>query len=368
MPKKRSNGEGSFRKRPNGQWEYAIMIDCPETGKRKRKSFYARTQREAREKANRYYEEQKNAQPAFDGSMTFQTWAETWFANYKDQVAASTYDGYRYTLNKLETYFGSMKLSDIRTAHIEEYFRLAQKSGLSASYLAKFRGLMYQILNKAAANDLITKNPVQFADKLHMKKPVQPKETFHANEIEQLMVRLPQDRSGWSIRLMLGTGIRTQELLGLEVKHIAPDGSSLKIEQAVSQDHGKAYLGPPKSRSGYRDIPIPEKLRYCAVALRDNAIQNHRSFIWYSTRGTDFINPSCFRNYFRREIAAAGINRHLTPHCCRHTYVSQLQAQNVSLETIQALTGHADVDMTRHYLHVQSEVKLDAVSRLNQIL
>ena len=59
--------------------------------------------------------------------------------------------------------------------------------------------------------------------------------------------------------------------------------------------------------------------------------------------------------------------RLLSPHCCRHTYVSQLQAQGVPLETIQSLTGHADVDMTEHYLHVQKEVKEDAAQKLDSL-
>ena len=59
--------------------------------------------------------------------------------------------------------------------------------------------------------------------------------------------------------------------------------------------------------------------------------------------------------------------RVLSPHCCRHTYVSQLQAQGVPLETIQSLTGHADVDMTEHYLHVQKEVKEDAAQKLDSL-
>lgn len=33
----------------------------------------------------------------------------------------------------------------------------------------------------------------------------------------------------------------------------------------------------------------------------------------------------------------------LTPHSCRHTYVSQLQALGVDMETIQSMVGHADM-------------------------
>ena len=55
--------------------------------------------------------------------------------------------------------------------------------------------------------------------------------------------------------------------------------------------------------------------------------------------------------------------RVLTPHSCRHTYVSQMQALGVDLTTIQSLVGHADVDMTKHYLHVQDPVNMTAIAK-----
>ena len=55
----------------------------------------------------------------------------------------------------------------------------------------------------------------------------------------------------------------------------------------------------------------------------------------------------------------------LTPHSCRHTYVSQMQMLGVDLATIQSIVGHADVDMTKHYLHVQEPVKLAAIEKFS---
>lgn len=56
----------------------------------------------------------------------------------------------------------------------------------------------------------------------------------------------------------------------------------------------------------------------------------------------------------------------LTPHSCRHTFVSQLQALGVDMETIQSLVGHADIEMTQHYLHVQEEVRQAAVKKFSK--
>ena len=92
--------------------------------------------------------------------------------------------------------------------------------------MAQCRGMMYQIMNKAEANDIIHKNPVAFADKTRKKGPVKRKEAFTADEVVIMMNELPQDRVGWSIRLLLGTGMRTQELLALEPTSIAADEDS----------------------------------------------------------------------------------------------------------------------------------------------
>ena len=48
------------------------------------------------------------------------------------------------------------------------------------------------------------------------------------------------------------------------------------------------------------------------------------------------------------------------------TYVSQMQALGVDLSTIQSIVGHADVDMTQHYLHVQESIRLDAIDRFSK--
>ena len=58
-------------------------------------------------------------------------------------------------------------------------------------------------------------------------------------------------------------------------------------------------------------------------------------------------NPSYFRDKFKVTLTAIEGVRVLTPHSCRHTYVSQLQALGVDLSTIQSLVGHVDTDMTQ---------------------
>ena len=54
MAKRRSNGEGTLRQRPNGLWELTLMDGFQSDGRRKYKSFYAKTQKEVKQKARAY--------------------------------------------------------------------------------------------------------------------------------------------------------------------------------------------------------------------------------------------------------------------------------------------------------------------------
>lgn len=61
--------------------------------------------------------------------------------------------------------------------------------------------------------------------------------------------------------------MRTQELLTLKPRHIEPDGSCIRIRQAINMLKGTAVFGTPKSRDSYRDVPVPENIRSYAVKL-----------------------------------------------------------------------------------------------------
>ena len=358
---KRMNGEGALHQRPNGSWEMRIMDGFREDGRKRYKSFYGRTAHEVEEKVKAYQNRGLNSgdDPDFTKDYPFEEWGRIWLNSHKSKVSPTTFESYQYTLRILNRFFEGKRLSEIKAYHVESMLHTLQQEGRSTSGLAQCRGMLYQIMNKAEANDLIRKNPVRYAEKMRHTGSAREKEAFTSDEVAQLMRELPYSKIGISIRLMLGTGMRTQELLALEPRHIEPDGSCVHIRQALKMLKGTSVIGTPKSRDSYRDVPVPVNLRWCAVKLRDGGKQ----FIWESPRNPGQpVNPSHFREQFRKALEAISEVRVLTPHSCRHTYVSQLQALGVDLATVQALVGHADLkSIQRTYLHVQDEVKARAI-------
>jgi integrase len=334
------------------------MLGYRDDGKPNFKHFYGKTKKEVQEKLHAFQEDLRGG---IDLSVryTFDEWSEIWYDHHKSNITPTTQENYRHILNRMKPYFSGRYIIEIKPFDIENFLKYQRAQGLSDSYISSFRGMLYQIFHKAEANDLVRKNPVRFADKMRSSGPRQRKEAFTAEEVRLLMTQLPKDKMGISIRLMLGTGMRSQELLALEPRHIEEDGSVIHVRQAVNLVKGSVHVGVPKSRDSYRDIPVPPNLRWCAKELRNVDTK----YIWEKRKKDTPCNPSNFRDEFKEAIGKIEGVRILTPHSCRHTYVSQMQALGVDLSTIQSIVGHADVDMTEHYLHVQDGIRQEAIRK-----
>ena len=126
----------------------------------------------------------------------FATWADIWYENHKDNVKPTTQENYRYTLRILKDHFERRQLDEIKAMDIEQFLKKLRRDGRADSTIAQCRGMLYQIFNKAEANDLVRKNPVRFAEKMR-KRPAKRKEAFTAEEVKLLLEKLPEDQVGW---------------------------------------------------------------------------------------------------------------------------------------------------------------------------
>jgi integrase len=77
---KRANGEGTVAKRARGGWEAKLTYEDPETGQRRRASFYAPTAKAARAKMNAARERIAEGAPVRDAKRSVGDWLAHWRA------------------------------------------------------------------------------------------------------------------------------------------------------------------------------------------------------------------------------------------------------------------------------------------------
>ena len=341
---------------------YRLTVGRNDSGQPVRKSFSGKTQEIVIEKVSEW--ERRGSFVSLDPDIAMKEWAEMWFAEYSQKIEESTASTYKYTLAHIVKTFGHKKVSAMRAVDIERYLG-EMATQYSTSQCGKLRTMLNQILRKAEANELITKNPVPLADRTNYRRMGQKrkkkKDAYTADEVTALMKGLQDTRIGHSIRLMLGTGISMQELLGLSSFDITQDGSRISVRRTVKlKDGSKMYIGEVKAENRERDVAVPPSVQSSARFLRENA-----SGFVLSGKGENMpLQPTTYRKFYRSAINQIENVRVLTPHCCRHTYINA----HTDFAVIQALSGQSTQSATISYIHPQSPSVTAAVGTIEALL
>lgn len=358
--KKRSNGEGSYQKLKSGRWIGRIMIGYNEEGKRVIKSFTASTKGEVQQIIKQYLEEQADRKEAVK-NIPFSEWADTWYKDLRTEVEVSTYWSYSFTLLKLKNYFKDKPIQEIKQIDINRFLDELTEQNLSKSVISKCKSMLVQIFTYAVNNDIIKKNPAVLAKKIKMPKGcVYKKDAFTPDEIQIIREQAPDDLMGHSIKTLLGTGMRLQELLALNKNDISPDGRYVTVNKAVKMVDRQPELGKTKSERGNRVIPVRKEYRQDVLYLREHSGDKH---IWTSQRENGLFTIEEFRNRYKTVMKHIPVT-YRSPHCCRHTYITYLQSQKVPMDIIGALVGHSDATTTLGYTHLSTETLSGVIEAL----
>ena len=86
MSKRRPNGDGMVRKRPDGRWEARIIVGHKENGKPIYKSVFGKTQSEAMTKFYKLLETYRGVELNEDCLVNLNEWLDRWLCYQKDVV------------------------------------------------------------------------------------------------------------------------------------------------------------------------------------------------------------------------------------------------------------------------------------------
>ena len=148
--KRRARGEGNIRQRKDGTWEARFVIGVdPGTGKDIRKSVYARTQKEARQKMTEAVAALDKDDYREPCKMTLGKWMDIWSNEYLGSVKPRTVATYKDCIkNHIKPALGAVKL-EILTAHaIQKFYNSLSKSSAEGG-----KGLALNSFEQAGGNE-----------------------------------------------------------------------------------------------------------------------------------------------------------------------------------------------------------------------
>lgn len=196
--------------------------------------------------------------------------------------------------------------------------------------------VLRRMLNLAAEWELILKVP-----KIKVRKEKQRNRYLTVDEVNLLIGKCKDPNLGMIIAIAFLTGFRKENILSLTWKQIDFDSGKIKV---VAK--GEVEL----------ENPVPEELLSLLKQFRrSRSVISDRVF-----PDTTYIDKK-----FRRLCNRLGW-RDVVFHTLRHSYASNLLAQEVDIRIIADLLGHKDLRTTMRYTHVSDELKRDAVKSLGK--
>lgn len=152
-----------------------------------------------------------------------------------------------------------------------------------------------------------------------------------------------------AVALMVATGIRVGEAVGIRCEDIDPGTRTLRV------------LG-----KGRRERQV--FLTNDWITSLVNAYLIGRTSLGVSTDSLLFnlhfepLSAPALRGRLAKAAEAAGLEAKVTPHMLRHTAATQLMEAGVDIRYIQRLLGHASLSTTEIYTHVSDDALRRVVS------
>ena len=193
--------------------------------------------------------------------MTVDTWFDYWIKNIVGDLAPNTLRNYRerYKFN-IQPIIGGMLLSDVKPMHCKMVLN-QMDNDYAGSTIRQTYICMGTMLKSALMNDLIVRHPMNGVRYTKPVRAVNDIKYLTLEEQEKFMEVAKRSHNYYQYALLLETGLRTGELVGLTWDAIDWKKRTLTVNKTLEYRHKQGYwrAGPPKTQQSYRTIPLTNK-------------------------------------------------------------------------------------------------------------
>lgn len=204
------------------------------------------------------------------------------------------------------------------------------------------------LINNAVKEGVFKKNPCTGIT-CKTDENILTKDILSMEEIKQL-INTSYEGQNNEIRkafiFSLYTGIRYCDVKDLTFKNVDRPNKMLSFEQNKTKGHSK-YSGVT--------IPLNDGL-LSLIGESENDNPNELLFKLPSHTG-------CLKS-LRAWTKKAGINKHITWHCARHSFAVNILNNGANIKTVASLLGHSGLTHTEKYTRAVDKLKEDAINSL----
>jgi integrase len=334
------------------RWVGATSLGWSPDGERRiRYKVRGRTKAEVRVKLQALHRE-LDAGVHTSATYTVAACLQDWLAQGLMDKQPSTVENYTRLAGHLTSALGAVRLKNLTARQVQ-----AALAKLSPSLSTRSLRLVHQILERsichAQASDLVARNVASLVS-APAGRVGRPSQALTFDQAATLLHASEGRPLSAYVTLSLLSGLRTEELRSLLWSDIDFETGTLAVYRSVRAG------GAPKTPQSKRVLKLPSRAvdslrdhrtRQAAAQLKAGALWQDHGLVFASEVGAPLDAHNVPRS-FRFITKAAELGEEWTPRELRHTFVSLLSANEVSLEDIARLVGHSGTAVTeRVYRH-----------------
>jgi site-specific recombinase XerD len=257
-----------------------------------------------------------------------------------------TIDNYLYSLKGFCRFLGERSLTQARTEDIVAYQVDVAARGLSDSAVRvatyALRGFFQKVLERSDWN---------YAKLPRPRRPRRLPEVLSQDQVSAILDAAASLKYRCAFMLCYGSGLRTDEVIHLEPRHVDSERMLIRVERGKGQ----------KDRQVLLSKTLLLELRRCWKTYRPE-----RYLIEGKVPGQPMAATSIQRA-FRAACQRAGIEKRVTPRSLRHAFATHLVESGTRLQAVQALLGHRSLSTTAIYAHLAKTWLQDVKSPLDEL-
>jgi integrase/recombinase XerD len=274
-----------------------------------------------------------------------------WRANHSPKTIDSAFTSIWFFLDFYGK-SGKTDIGQIERSDLEAFIEHEQDRGMNISTVRTRMASIIAFLHFLLEQDLVP--GAVFKKRIRLKLPQTLPRAMSPGDEKKLLSLIDHTRDRALILLLLRTGMRIGEALGLTMNDVDLEEKKVNLMQGEKNDRGRV-------------VYFSNDAAFCLkrwFRFRDP----EKTFIFYGTGDA----PLCYstaRIRFMKYVEEAGLaHRGYTVHTLRHTYASGLLNAGMRLEVLQHLLGHQDIEMTRRYARLTDRTREEEYFRAMAII
>ena len=347
----------------------------PETGKRK---YHNKTvhgnKKDAQAYLNKCLREKDVGQFVEPSRMTLNEYLDKWLLeSAKQRVRERTFESYERMLRLyIRPGIGDRKVAQLSPLQIQAvYNQMIEEKGLSSRTVRYAHSVLRMALEQGVKWQILSQNPAQYVD-----LPRQEREEMRPltiNETKNFLQAAANTRFGTLFELLLTTGLRPGEALGLKWADIDLTAGRLQVVRSLAD--GK--FQEPKTSRARRTLPLPAST--VSSLKRHKKAQSEERLMADDWEDNDLVfagekgQPVYYRNLVRRHfkplLRKAGLPATVRLYDFRHTAATLLLSAGENPKIVSERLGHASVVITLDtYSHVLPDMQEGAASKIESLI